>query len=203
MTVSCAFFRGSPKLVEYILWEPWLSVINAVGIYLMVAELFWFGPKWWTYRPTHCHCHTRSLSIFSRCYEPLQIWIKVHICGILVLFNSPSIVCNRFIPFMGLQDFFAGASPSCLWAKAGCTLDKPPAHRWQRLPCKVPTAHQEQFGVQYLAQGHVNMQLSSTQGSWDFEPATFLSLAELLYLHIFVAGLYEKQILTELQIQQI
>ena len=30
-------------------------------------------------------------------------------------------------------------------------------HWWQRLPCKVPTAHQEQFGVQYLAQGHFDM----------------------------------------------
>ena len=32
-------------------------------------------------------------------------------------------------------------------------------HWWQRLPCKVPTAHQEQFGVQYLAQGFFDMQL--------------------------------------------
>ena len=32
-------------------------------------------------------------------------------------------------------------------------------HWWRRLPCKVPTAHQEQFGVQYLAQGHFDMQL--------------------------------------------
>ena len=29
----------------------------------------------------------------------------------------------------------------------------------QKLPCNVPTAHQEQFGVQCLAQGHFNMQL--------------------------------------------
>ena len=28
-------------------------------------------------------------------------------------------------------------------------------HWWQRLPCKVPTAHQEQFGLQYLAQEHL------------------------------------------------
>ena len=39
-------------------------------------------------------------------------------------------------------------------------------HRWQRLPCKMPTAHQEQFGVQYLAQGHYDKQLCSVQ-SWD------------------------------------
>ena len=32
-------------------------------------------------------------------------------------------------------------------------------HWWQRVPCKAPTAYQEQFGVQYLAQGHLNMQL--------------------------------------------
>ena len=30
-------------------------------------------------------------------------------------------------------------------------------HRWW--PCKAPIAHQEQFGVQYLAQGHVSTQL--------------------------------------------
>ena len=35
----------------------------------------------------------------------------------------------------------------------------------QRVPCKVPTAHQEQF-VQCLAQGHFDMQFSSAQ-SWD------------------------------------
>ena len=39
-------------------------------------------------------------------------------------------------------------------------------HWWQRPSCKVPTAHQEQFGVQYLAQGHFDMQLSSAW-SWD------------------------------------
>ena len=32
---------------------------------------------------------------------------------------------------------------------------------WWRPPCKVPAAHQEQFGVQYLAQGRFDMQLSS------------------------------------------
>ena len=40
------------------------------------------------------------------------------------------------------------------------------SHWWQRPPCKVLTAHQEQFGVQYLAQGHFCMQLSSAW-SWD------------------------------------
>ena len=34
-----------------------------------------------------------------------------------------------------------------------------PTHWWQRLPCKVPTAHHEQFGVQFIAQEHFNMQL--------------------------------------------
>ena len=32
-------------------------------------------------------------------------------------------------------------------------------HWWRRPPCKVPTAHQEQLGVQYFAQGHFDMQL--------------------------------------------
>ena len=53
----------------------------------------------------------------------------------------------------------------------------------QRPPCKVPAAKQQQVGVQYLAQGHFHMQLSSARGSWDFNqrPATFRSLADLLY----------------------
>ena len=38
-----------------------------------------------------------------------------------------------------------------------------------------PTAHEEQAGVQYLAQGHFGMQLSSAGGGGGlgFEPATF------------------------------
>ena len=36
-------------------------------------------------------------------------------------------------------------------------------HWWQKLPGKLPTAHQEQFGVQYLAQTHLGMQLG---GAW-------------------------------------
>ena len=34
-------------------------------------------------------------------------------------------------------------------------------HWWQRLPYTVPTAHQKQFGVQYLAQRHSNQQPST------------------------------------------
>ena len=41
----------------------------------------------------------------------------------------PSIVCNRFIPFYGVTGVFGGANPSCLWARAGYSLDKSPAHR--------------------------------------------------------------------------
>ena len=33
------------------------------------------------------------------------------------------------------------------------------SHTYSYMPCKVPTAHQAQFGVQYLAQGHFDMQL--------------------------------------------
>ena len=61
--------------------------------------------------------------------------------------------------FQGVAGVVAGANPSCLWVKAGYTLDK-----W---PSLMETAHQEQFGVQYLAHGHFDMQLNSVQGSWD------------------------------------
>ena len=30
-------------------------------------------------------------------------------------------------------------------------------HRWRRKPCKAPTAHREQCGVQSLAQGHFDI----------------------------------------------
>lgn len=42
-------------------------------------------------------------------------------------------------------------------------------HWWQWLPCKVPTVHQEQFGVRCLAQGY----LTCGQGSQGSEPETF------------------------------
>ena len=45
-------------------------------------------------------------------------------------------------------------------------------HWWRRLPCKVPAAHQEQFGFQFLAQGHFNMQLSSARIQTSNPPIT-------------------------------
>lgn len=38
-------------------------------------------------------------------------------------------VCTCLIPFMGSRVFFAGANPSRLRARAGCSLDKSPAHQ--------------------------------------------------------------------------
>ena len=74
---------------------------------------------------------------------------------------------------MGSRGVAAGANPSCLWARVGYSLDKSPAHR------RALTG--EQCGVQYLAQGHFDMQLSLKP---EFEPASFRSLADLLYLLI-------------------
>ena len=54
---------------------------------------------------------------------------------------------------MGLQGVAAG-----LRARAGYSLDKSPAHR--------RALTDEQCGVQYLAQGHFNMQLSPRAGIW-------------------------------------
>ena len=69
--------------------------------------------------------------------------------------------------------FFAGTNPGYLWARAGypgqVASSSQGPHWWQRPPCKVPAAHQEQFGVQYLAQGHFDMQLSPAW-SWDLDP---------------------------------
>ena len=45
-------------------------------------------------------------------------------------------------------------------------------HWCRKLPCKVPTAHQEKFGVQYLAQGHFDTQLNPARRSrdWNQQP---------------------------------
>ena len=53
------------------------------------------------------------------------------------------------------------------------------------LSCKVPAVHQEQFGVQYHAQRH--MQLGG-----GFEPANFQLLDDLLYLLSYSHSLYFK-----------
>ena len=50
---------------------------------------------------------------------------------------------------------------------------------------QIAPAYQEQFGVQYLAQGHFDMQLSSERGFepviFQSEPSNFQSLANRLY----------------------
>ena len=73
-------------------------------------------------------------------------------------------------------------------------------HWWQRPPCKVPTAHKEQFGVQYL--GHFDLQLSPELG---FEPVTLRSLTDLLYplswddIRITVCRFGQKHVLNALK----
>ena len=52
-------------------------------------------------------------------------------------------------------------------------------HWWRRLPCNVPTANQKQFRVQYLAQGHVDMQLGWAR---DLNQRLFWLLDDLLLL---------------------
>ena len=69
------------------------------------------------------------------------------------------IVCNRFIPFFigVVGGFVAGADPSCLQAKAGCTLDKSPAHRG---------ALRSTLGFSVLLKDASKMQLSSALWLW-------------------------------------
>ena len=132
--------------------------ISAAGICTFVAVKSWkysrpvrTGTSWMPARQNTAH--------------PPSIHPSIH----------PSTDCNSFIiPFLGgcgFLFFFAGSNPSCLWVKAGCSSDESPAHRgalhwWQRPKCKVLTAHLERFRVQYLLQGHFDMQPSSAQ-SWD------------------------------------
>ena len=63
-------------------------------------------------------------------------------------------------------------------------------HWWQRPPCKVPTAQQDQFGVQFSAGGHFDMQLAEPWISTcdlpvTTQPALPLDL-ELAYTVVFV-----------------
>ena len=70
-------------------------------------------------------------------------------------------------PFFKGAGVVTGANPSCFWAKAGYTLNKSPAH------CRALTdgnCNQEQFGAQYLAQRHFDMQLRESPGEPGFEP---------------------------------
>ena len=107
-------------------------------------------------------------------------WIEEHlICsGVMPLENSKGLIPNAIHPLsvtaLSLlcgHRFFC-CSQSQLSLGEGRVLPGEVAsssqgpHWWQRPPCKEPTAHQEQFGVQYLAQGHFDMQLSSAR-SWD------------------------------------
>ena len=62
-------------------------------------------------------------------------FVKFIKCG-----TCHAIDCDNFIAFSrGFAGFVTRANPSCQRAKGGYSLDKSPAH-------------QEQFGVQYLAQ---------------------------------------------------
>ena len=54
-------------------------------------------------------------------------------------------------------------------------------HWWRRLSCKAPSAHKEEFGVQYLVQGHFDMQL----GEPGFKPATLWLLDDPLFQLIY------------------
>ena len=65
-----------------------------------------------------------------------------------LFFFHLSIVC--FIPFRKLRGVFVGDNPSSLWTS-------------QQLITEGVNHTSEQFGVQYLAQGHFNMQLSSAR----------------------------------------
>ena len=68
------------------------------------------------------------------------------------------------IPFHGVAGCCCWSqSQPCLRARAGYSLDKSPAHH--------RALTDEQRGVLYLAQGHFDMQLSTTR-SWDLNQIT-------------------------------
>ena len=67
-------------------------------------------------------------------------------------------------------------------------------HRWRRRPCRAPAAHQEQFGVQYLARGHFDMQLGGAGIRTGDLPITrpfyaYCDINTLLCTFKFIAGI--------------
>ncbi len=62
--------KGSPKLLQFILWGPWMSEPNFIAIHPVVVEigLFQSRPKWWTDQQTI----PRATQL--KC----QHWLEVH-----------------------------------------------------------------------------------------------------------------------------
>ena len=73
----------------------------------------------------------------------------------------------------------------CCWSQSQLSLGEGRVHPEEVAahcsPSLMAAAHQEQFGIQYLAQGHFDTQLSSARGEPGSEPATFQSPVDLLY----------------------
>ena len=80
---------------------------------------------------------------------------------------------------MGLRVFFAGANPSCLWARAGYTLDKSLAHLMAE--AAMQGAIRSNLGFSILLRDTSTCSSAQPSPELGFEPATFQSLIDLLY----------------------
>ena len=88
--------------------------------------------------------------------------------------NKPSI-CNRFIPFMGMQGFLLEPIPAVSGRGRGYPLDKSPAHRRALTDGRGNDARYQYGSASCSSTLQHAAQLSPELG---FEPATFQSLAD-------------------------
>ena len=128
------------KTLEFRCW-PWALIYLKVLIYYL---------KTLTFKRINT-IHLITLTIHSNLPKFLMVsW----------MFRTHPYICS--LQSVTALSFLWGSPGFLPWVQVPSSWQGP--HWWQRPPCKLPTAHQEQFGVQYLAQ--LDMQLS--QRSLDF-----------------------------------
>ena len=148
-------------------WKHYRRVHSPFSCMSSWSDMIWYGVKK-TYK-----CHVKRISS--------------HLISLSVTYLWGSRGRNHLIPppfFSRAHGGYWSQSQLSLWAKAGYTLDKLPAHhraftdgRGCHARCQLHI--RSNFGVQYLAQGCFDVQLSSAPGELGFEPATVRSLVDL------------------------
>ena len=89
------------------------------------------------------------------------------------------VVCNRFIPFSRGQSQLSLGEGRVLPGQVASSSQDP--HWWQRLPCKVPTAPPGAIWGS-VSCSRTLRHAAQLSLELEFEPVTFWSVADLLYL---------------------
>ena len=149
--------------------------------------------------------HHVHVLIYSIKFYSLRVRNKVLVC---IKFNLLQDFFSLFFFFFFLWNLLILVALSQSTDHSLVTFTHTFMHWWQRLPRKVPTAHQEQFGVQYLAQGCFDMQPGGARDSsqrpsecWTTRSASWAAAKEpkkpfyfdFFEAHCFVNKLPESQ----------